>query len=207
MTRISKPPEERRAEFVETAARLFDEIGYAACSVERIIREIGVAKGTFYYHFTSKPEVLAAVVEQTLDAIVETARHVADLPGIPAMEKMRMLLGGLADDESRALAERMHRPENRELHELTNVRTVLRLSPVIADVVRQGVAEEVFAVDRPLETVQLLLTGAQFLADEGLFEATPEELAARRRAIATTIERALGAAPGSFAFMTGETDP
>ena len=43
MARIPKAPEERRREIVETAERLFHEIGYTSCSVERIIREIGVA--------------------------------------------------------------------------------------------------------------------------------------------------------------------
>ena len=42
MARTVKAPEERREEIVETADRLFRQHGYANCSVEMIIREIGV---------------------------------------------------------------------------------------------------------------------------------------------------------------------
>lgn len=58
MVRIVKAPEERRAEFVATADRPFREHGYASCSVNMIIREIGVAKETFYYFSTLKPDIL-----------------------------------------------------------------------------------------------------------------------------------------------------
>ncbi len=203
MPRIVKAPEERRAEIIETAHRLFREIGYAKCSVDRIIREMGVAKGTFYYYFKSKPDILEAIVDHTLDGIVEMARSVADDPSLPAMAKMAALLSNshMGDDTSLEVAEMLHDPENRELHELTNIQTVLRLSPILAQIVEQGIGEGVFQVKRPLETIQFLFTGAQFLTDGGIFAFSPSEIRARREVTQTIIEQALGAEPGSFQFM------
>ncbi len=203
MARIVKAPEERRAEIVETADRLFREHGYARVSVEMIIREIGVAKGTFYYYFGSKPEILQAIVDRTLDGIVELAEAVADDPSHSAMQKMESLLGNshIGGDESLEVADMLHLPENRELHELTNVQTVLRLSPILARIVEQGKAEGVFDVENALETIQFLFTGAQFLTDGGMFGFTEAELRARRLVMQTIIEKALGAEPGSFRFM------
>lgn len=203
MARIVKAPEERRAEIVETAERLFREIGYANCSVEMIIREIGVAKGTFYYYFKSKPDILQAIVDTTLDKIVEMAESVAEAPSLSAMQKMEALLGNshIGDDDSLEVAEMQHLPENRELHELTNIQTVLRMSPVLARIVEQGVKERIFQVDRPLETIQFLFTGAQFLTDGGMFGFSEAELRSRRLVMQTIIEKALGAGPGSFRFM------
>ena len=91
--------------------------------------------------------------------------------------------------------------ENRELHELTNVQTVLQLSPILAEIVEQGIEEGVFAVETPLETIQFLFTGAQFLTDGDMFGFTEAELRARRLVTQTIIEKALGAKSGSFDFM------
>jgi AcrR family transcriptional regulator len=203
LARTVKAPEERREEIVETADRLFRQHGYANCSVEMIIREIGVAKGTYYYYFKSKQEVLEAIVERTLSQIVEMAKGVAQDPSLSAIEKMRVLLGNshIGDGDSLEVAEMLHLPENRELHELTNVQTVLRLSPILAQIVEQGIGEGVFDVDRPLETIQFLFTGAQFLTDGGLFGFSPAELRSRRLVTQTIIEKTLGAKPGSFYFM------
>jgi AcrR family transcriptional regulator len=85
LARTVKAPEERREEIVETADRLFRQHGYANCSVEMIIREIGVAKGTYYYYFKSKQEVLEAIVERTLSQIVEMAKGVANDPSLSAI--------------------------------------------------------------------------------------------------------------------------
>lgn len=203
MARIVKAPEERRAEIVETADRLFREHGYAKCSVEMIIREIGVAKGTFYYYFKSKPDILEAIVDKTLAQIVESAKGIADEPSLTAMQKMEALLGNshIGDDGSLEVAEMLHLPENRELHELTNIQTVLQLSPILAQIVEQGVGESVFEVEKPLETIQFLFTGAQFLTDGSMFGFSETELRARRLVMQTIIEKALGAKPGSFDFM------
>ena len=203
MARISKAPEERRQEIIDTAQRLFAERGFANCSVDLIIREMGVAKGTFYYYFRTKEDVLSAIADKTLDGILDMANAVADTPGLSAMDKMAALLGDthIGDEDTAAVADMLHLPGNRELHELTNVRTVLRLSPILARIVEQGVAEGVFHTTRPLETVQFLLTGAQFLLDGGLFDFSPEEVRARRAVVQSAIEQGLGAEPGSFHFM------
>lgn len=203
MARITKAPEERRLEIIETAERLFREVGFSKCSVEMIIREIGVAKGTFYYYFKSKEEILTAITDRTLDMIVAQAEEVADAAGLSALAKMQALLSDsrVSDVETDEITEMLHMPENRELHEVTNVQSVLRLSPVLARIVVQGNEEGVFSTRYPLETVQLLLTGTQFLLDGGLFDFSDEEQRNRRQAAQEIIERSLGAAPGSFNFM------
>jgi AcrR family transcriptional regulator len=203
MARVTKTSEERRMEIIQTAERLFREVGFARCSVDMIIKEIGVAKGTFYYYFKSKEEILGAIVDQTLDQIVGMAQGIADDTSLTALEKFQALLGNshVGDDDSRDIAEMLHLPQNRELHEITNIQTVLRMSPIFAKIVEQGNKEGVFAVKHPLETIQFLFTGAQFLLDGGLFSFTEEETRIRREITQEIIEKSLGAGLGSFGFM------
>ena len=48
----------------ETSMKLFAEKGYDATSVEEITATVGVAKGTLYYHFSSKEEIFQFLVEE-----------------------------------------------------------------------------------------------------------------------------------------------
>ena len=48
----------------ETAMKLFAEKGYDATSVEEITATVGVAKGTLYYHFSSKEEIFNFLIEE-----------------------------------------------------------------------------------------------------------------------------------------------
>jgi AcrR family transcriptional regulator len=48
----------------EASMKLFAEKGYDATSIEEITANVGVAKGTLYYHFTSKEEIFYFLVEE-----------------------------------------------------------------------------------------------------------------------------------------------
>ena len=48
----------------ETSMKLFAEKGYDATSIEEITATVGVAKGTLYYHFSSKEEIFKFLVEE-----------------------------------------------------------------------------------------------------------------------------------------------
>lgn len=49
--------ETRKTELLDVASRLFYEQGYHATGIKQIIDAAGIAKGTFYSHFSSKEEL------------------------------------------------------------------------------------------------------------------------------------------------------
>lgn len=48
----------------ETSMELFAKKGYEATSIEEITSIVGVAKGTLYYHFSTKEEIFYFLVEE-----------------------------------------------------------------------------------------------------------------------------------------------
>ena len=62
--RISKEPEERKQEIVETAMKLFCEKGYEKTSISDIAKEMNVAQGLLYRYFSSKEVLFDTVIEQ-----------------------------------------------------------------------------------------------------------------------------------------------
>ncbi|APA90339.1 TetR/AcrR family transcriptional regulator (plasmid) [Paraburkholderia sprentiae WSM5005] len=54
----------KKQDIIETALRLFEEHGYRAVGIDRIIAESGVAKMTMYNHFRSKDDLVVAVLRE-----------------------------------------------------------------------------------------------------------------------------------------------
>ena len=64
MARISKPPEVRRQEILDTAMELFAEKGYEDTSMADIARRMGVVQGLCYRYFDSKRVLFQEAMEQ-----------------------------------------------------------------------------------------------------------------------------------------------
>jgi len=79
--RVVKKPEERRAEMVAAATRLFAEQGFVRTSVAEIVSAVDVAKGLFYYYFTTKDDMVKAVVEGYCCYMGSIADAIADSEG------------------------------------------------------------------------------------------------------------------------------
>jgi AcrR family transcriptional regulator len=67
----TKPPEERRADLMDAALRIFLDQGVATTTIEQITAGASVAKGTFYLHFSSKDDVLLALRERFVKGLFE----------------------------------------------------------------------------------------------------------------------------------------
>lgn len=89
--RVVKKPEERRAEMVAAAEQLFARQGFVRTSVAEIVAAVDVAKGLFYYYFTTKDDMVKAVVEGYCSYLGCVAEQIADTEGT-AREKFERLL-------------------------------------------------------------------------------------------------------------------
>ena len=77
-----KKGEKRKQDLIQIAYRLFVSRGYEHTSVDEIIAEAGIAKGTYYYYFESKEQMLEDVIGMMLQAEAEKAEAVLSRPFI-----------------------------------------------------------------------------------------------------------------------------
>ncbi len=70
--------EERRALILDTAARHFEEKGYAGTSVDDIARELGVTKAAVYHYWGSKEELLTEIQDRALALLREKLDRLDD---------------------------------------------------------------------------------------------------------------------------------
>lgn len=198
--RVVKNPEERREEILDTAERLFASRGYGTTTINDILGAIGIAKGTFYYYYKSKEEVMDAIIMRKIASQVAEAEKVAGDEYLSVNEKVFSFLMMLREDGQSAHTAGS-RPDNAEMQQKTLVALVRSIGPVMAGVIEQGKREDMFSTEYPLEAVELLLVAVKMIFDESLFTWTPEERTNRARSFAATMEASLGAPKGSFNFV------
>lgn len=81
----------RRDQLLRASARLFREKGYDATSVRDIAAATGMQSGSWVYHFRTKQDILAAVMEEGLARALERIEAIARLELEPR-EKFRALV-------------------------------------------------------------------------------------------------------------------
>ena len=201
--RIVKEPEVRKNEILDVAEQLFTVKGYEAATVNDILSAVGIAKGTFYYYFKSKEDVLDALVERRISYGVEKAEEIIASP-LPPLQKLLAIImaqkpqGQIQKDFNAVL----HEADNSKMHQKSFTISILRLGPCLARAVKEGNESGVFNTPFPLESAEILLAAALLLFDDDFFHWTAEEMAAKTAAFLTAMERTLGAEAGSFAeFM------
>ncbi|MGE3269762.1 MAG: TetR/AcrR family transcriptional regulator [Chloroflexota bacterium] len=87
MVRQAARREATRDQLISAAAALFAARGYEATTVDDIVREADLAKGTFYYHFKSKEELVVIMARLALGEAVSLmqARIAEGWPPITAL--------------------------------------------------------------------------------------------------------------------------
>ncbi|NRR30943.1 TetR/AcrR family transcriptional regulator [Oxalobacteraceae bacterium] len=80
-----------RAELIEKSARLFREKGYDNTTVRDIAAATGIQAGSWFYHFKTKQDILAAIMEQGMAQSLAQIEAIARL-GLPARQTLLRLV-------------------------------------------------------------------------------------------------------------------
>lgn len=202
MTRKSNSAE-RRTQIVAALLETMAEHGYERATIQLIGKKAGLAPGLLHYHFTSKAEMLLALVEM----LVETgrARYAALSAGAAGAEarlrayiQSRLGLGEGSDGKAVAAwvvigAEAVRQPEVREVYQRALAGEVAILEQLLVEVMaaRGRSAVNVAAL---AAAVVALIEGAFQLASAA--PGTMREGAAAPIAL-QLIERFIGAEPAA----------
>ena len=199
--RISKEHDERRNEILDKAAILFETNGYNKTTINDILREVNIAKGTFYYYFKSKEEVMDAIIDRYMEIGLERAEAINARKDLSPTEKLlQVILALKMGGPESGVIEELHNPENALMHQKSISGLVLELTPIMTAIVKEGIAAGDFTTAFPAQTIQIILAASMTLLDEGIFSFTQEEQLLLLQAIIHSFETLLGAKKGSFSF-------
>ncbi len=198
--RVTKDPEERRQELINTAERLFMEKGYEQTAIADIVREVQVAHGTFYYYFPSKEDILEAVIEKNIAELESHVREIMQRPDLAPASKLNAMVNSIIgiNVARRKIMDYLGEESNAVMHEKMERRTVDRLVPLLSAVVAAGSEEGGFAVQNPRETSEFLLASLVYFFHHPEIFANPERSVKMRRTLEAILGRVLGAKDYSF---------
>ena len=190
-----KKGEKRKGELLQIAYRLFLSQGYENTSVDEIIEAAGIAKGTFYYYFQSKEQMLEAVIGMMIEKEADIARQVL-ASEMPVPQKIVGIVSSVRPtQEERPIEEALNRPENVLMHDKLQRQLLADILPLLSKAVEEGVRDGLFACDHIPERVRMLLLLSCDLFDEGQYTMADVDV------FIDMMEKLLGAAPGTMGFV------
>ncbi|MCL2035472.1 MAG: TetR/AcrR family transcriptional regulator [Oscillospiraceae bacterium] len=198
--RIVKEADERKSEILDAAEALFSEKGYDETSISDIIEKVGVARGTVYYHFKSKEDVLNAIIERLSVRLLTAGREIAADKSAPVLERLFKTLMAMKAVDSAEIIDQMHKPQNALMHQKSHKAMLEDIPPILTEIVEEGIREKLFDTPYPYESVEMVVAHVNTVFDSEYMDGLqPEEQLKRIRAFIFNLERLFGAKPGSFA--------
>ena len=191
-----KKGERRKQELLNIAYRMFIEKGYENTSVDDIIIEAGIAKGTYYYYFESKEATLEAVIEMMIEKAENIAKAALMNP-VPIPQKLASVVYAFQPNKDEiVITDVLERKENIVMHDKIGKKIVEVAVPILSDIVREGIAQGIFACTNVEERVRMLLIMSQNMFDYGAYSNKDIEV------YVDMLEKSLGAKEGTMSFIS-----
>ena len=186
----------RKKELIKTAYDLFITKGYENTSVDEIIAKAGIAKGTYYYHFESKEQMLEEVIDMMIYNGIERAKQVVNSDLKMEEKLVYTILALRVSPEEQSVQNAIHTKENIILHEKINNKIIDEATPLISSIVREGIKDGIFIMDDNVEErvrISLILSNEMF----DHTEITKESV----YVFIDTLEKIYGAKKGTLSFI------
>lgn len=191
----------KKEQILDISFSLFLEKGYDNTSISDILSKLDIARGTLYYHFESKEAIMDAIIERSAKKIVEEAQSIVLKKELPVYEKIFALFSSTSMKRLSGgdlMIDYMNQPQNALFHEKSNISFIQKITPILGDIIKEGVEEGIFHNAFPYESAELILVMIIGFIDVHYENMDKKDLERRTESLLYNIERMLGAKEGSF---------
>jgi AcrR family transcriptional regulator len=217
--RITKTHVVRRGEILDAAQQLVQSKGYEQMTIQDILDELQIAKGTFYHYFDSKQALLEAVVERILDQAEQITLPIVRDRHLTALAKLQRVFATIGRWKTARkpflleLVRVWYTDDNAIVRAKVTATGIQRVTPMLTHVIRQGIAEGVFTTAYPEQVGSIVMSLVGQLSDALArvvlaAEPPPDGLAGLERLVAAytdAVERVLGAPRASVEIVDDAT--
>lgn len=173
-------------------------------TMSMIAKKAGIGKGSIYYYFQSKNEILDAVIERCYKrALHEYFRDIN--VHSTALEKICCLFQSLIKkefhDNQHNLIIMLHLHDDLMLHNKMKLVAIEEVTPVLTDLLYQGIEEGTIVTNTPEESAEMIVAVLTFLFDTSVFPPDDKKNINKLRIFARVLETCLQSSEGSFDFL------
>ena len=199
--RVVKEAEERKQEILDAAEMLFGTKGFDNTSTGDILDAVGIARGTLYYHFKSKEEILDGVIQRMTNRLMEDAKAIVRNKELPVLERLTKAIMAL-NVESKIgyeVMEQVHRPQNALMHQKMQTTLLSGITPIFTELVEEGIEQGICHTRYPESVVEMTILYANVAFDElNVAGLRPEQREKKIAGFIYNMERLMGMAEGSL---------
>jgi AcrR family transcriptional regulator len=164
-----KKGEKRKKMLLKIAYDLFLTKGYENTSVDEIIEKAQIAKGTYYYYFQSKEQMLEEVIDMMIKNEVKMAEQIIRTDISVPQKIVGILTSMKPTEEEQPIKNTLFQEENVLMHHKVRKKLIDTLTPLLSEVIKEGVNEGIFKCDNIPELVKMLLIISDGTFNEGTF--------------------------------------
>lgn len=190
-----KKGEKTKLELLKIAYKMFLSKGYENTSIDEIIEEAKIAKGTYYYHFKSKEQMLEEVIQMMIDEYEMRANEILnsdlDLP-----EKMIGIITSFRpNNDEFQIVDTLNRQDNLIMHNKINRQVIERVVPMLSKIVEEGVQLGLLKCENIPERIRIIMILSSELFDDMEYSNTDVDV------FIDIVEKILGAQAGFMGFL------
>ena len=199
--RIVKEAEERREEILDAAERLFAAKGFDNTSTGDILDAVGIARGTLYYHFKSKEEILDGVIQRITGRLMRDASDIVRQKELPVLERLTKAILSLnvESEIGYEIMEQVHRPQNALMHQKMQATLLAGILPILTELVGEGTQQGICHTRYPESMVEMTILYANTAFDElNVAGLSPAQRERKIAGFIYNLERLMGMEEGSL---------
>lgn len=196
-------PDKRELIF-DALEELMYTVPFKEISVESIAKKANVGKGSVYYYFDTKDEILDNVIERSYRrAIREYLDNVSSEK--TALGRIKQLFRSVLKkdfgDSRRNLIITLHLHDDLILHNKLKAIAVQELSPILTLLLEQGIDEGSIKLEYPKESAEIIVTVLTVFLDNTAPSQDNASTKKKLKIFANVLENCLKTSKGSFDFL------
>lgn len=194
MARTPQDPQIRIDEILDTAEPLFAVNGYRKTTVRDITKKMGVAKGMVYYYFTSKEEILEAIINRQSSVLLTNIKQMAHSGDVTPPRKIELMLAAIfhaAQYKDGLLLDLLYDEKNIHLLNKIIQQSTLVLKPSLLTVIEEGTQQGYFQAAHPDIATHFIMSILQCITDAFCEKVSGEQMACYLKSAESLIENIL----------------
>ena len=173
-------------------------------TVDMIAKNSGIGKGSIYYYFKSKDEIIDSVIERCYTtAINEYFSIISNADN--TFEKMKILFCSMLKEEfldsSKNVLMALHLHDDIVMHYKMMTIAIKTISPILSRILIDGTKEGTVQTDSPKDSAEMMIAMLTLLLNNANSAADNESISIKLRLYAKILETCVKTKPGSFEFL------
>ena len=196
----------KREQILDAMQELMGSSNAQAISVSDIAQKAGIGKGSIYYYFSSKNDIIDAVIERSYSRVLDAGKELAASSHMDAFKKMELIYHACLDSSTElrrqeAIGTFNEQQESAFIHQKFARIIITRLKPILTDIIRQGMEEGTIHCEYPEETAQIVLTVLTITLDNNLIPADQDQIGRILTAFTQTQEKSMDIPAHTLEFV------